>query len=215
MLNILIGAGIGAVLGGLAGLLVKLSARSKQGRPQWAFVGSPGRGAILGVVAGIIFALYFGGPYGWRPEAQSNVVPLTADTFDAALHGPKPLIAVFYSKTCPTCYRFAPTVENLADEYEGRVTVARVDAESQAKLSGRFDITLYPTTCYFAHGEQVDKTKGGVSLHGLRKRADALLRRQPATPGVPKEPATPEQPPSVQPASGSQPADSSGSEAPQ
>jgi thioredoxin 1 len=202
VVRVLIGAAIGAVLGGLAGLLVKLSAKNQRGRTQWAFVGSPGRGAILGAVVGIFFGLYFGGPYGWRPEEQSNVVPLTADTFDTALHGPKPLIAVFYSETCPTCRGFAPTVERLADEYEGRITVARVQAEGQEPLFGRLGITLYPTTLYFANGEQVGQTKGAVRLAGLRKRANALLAQQAAPPETPEQPTSPEQPLVDEPATG-------------
>ncbi|MBN1918922.1 MAG: thioredoxin family protein [Verrucomicrobia bacterium] len=178
VVTVLIGAAIGTGVGALAGLLVQLSAKNRQGRTQWAFVGSPGRGAILGAVVGIVFALYFGGPYGWRPEAQSSVVVLTSEAFDSALDDPKPLIAVFYSDTCPTCNGFAPAVEELADEYESRLTVAKINATNESALFDRFDVKAVPTTLYFANGKQVDRTKGKVSLSRLRERAEALLAEQ-------------------------------------
>ena len=194
MVRVLIGAAIGAALGGLLGLLVQLRARTGQDRTAWAFVGSPGRGAIFGAVAGLFFGMYFGGPYGWRPEAQSNVVPLTAETFDAALNGRQPLVVVFYSESCPTCHSYAPNVEQLADEYEGRITVAKVSAETGGGLFERFGITLYPTTLYFANGTEAgQRTKGAVSTGGLRKRAEALLAEQVAPPEAPATATTPDQ----------------------
>lgn len=194
MVTVMIGAAVGAVLGGLAGLLVRLSAKSRHGRTEWAFVGSPGRGAILGAVVGIVFALYFSGPYGWRPEDQSNVVVLTNETFDPALDGPRPLIAVFYSDTCPTCNGLAPAIERLADEYKGRLTVGKINAKSGSLLFDRFDIKVVPTTLYFANGKQVDPTKGKVSLGILRQRADALLAKPLAPAEETATPAATDQP---------------------
>jgi thiol-disulfide isomerase/thioredoxin len=197
----IIGAAIGAALGAAIGALVRFAAKSSD--KAWAFIRTPGRGALLGAVVGVVFANYFGGPSGWRPEGQSNVVALTAETFDAAVAGGQPLIVDFYTDTCAVCRRFAPKVEKLADEYEGRAVVARVDAAKERALADRYNIRLVPTVVYFVGGEQVGPGEGAPSYRSLRKQVEELIAQHPA---AAKEPVA-ETAPATEPAPAEQPPD--------
>ena len=178
LLTLVIGAAIGAALGGVLGVLVKSRDRA------WAFIRTPGRGAVLGGVAGFAFAWYFGVPLGWRPNEASNVVPLTAETFDETLEetiaGERPVVVCFYLRACPTCHRLAPKVEKLADEYEGRVVVAKVDAGAEGALADRYEVNVVPMVVYFTGGEKVGATEGLVSYRRLTKRVEELIEQQAA-----------------------------------
>jgi thioredoxin 1 len=185
VLKVIIGAAIGGALGGLVGLLVRSSDKA------WAFIKTPGRGAFFGAVVGVFFAIYFGEPFGWRPAEQSSVVVLTADTFDKTVAAGKPALVVFYSDSCPTCHRLAPRIEKLADEYDGRVVVGRVNVQDpkETQLADRYGIEAVPTLIYFGGGKQVDATTGGPSYRSLRKRVDRLLAEYPPAAAIsPKEP---------------------------
>ncbi len=178
LLTLVIGAAIGAALGGVLGVLVKSRDRA------WAFIRTPGRGAVLGGVVGFVFAWYFGMPMGWRPDEESTVVPLTAETFDEALEetlaGDAPVVVCFYSRACPACHRLAPKVEKLADEYEGRAVVAKVDAGADGALADRYEVNVVPTVVYFAGGEKVGVTEGPASYRRLNKRVEELIEQQAA-----------------------------------
>lgn len=176
VLTLLIGMAIGAAIGALLGLLVKARDRA------WAFIRTPGRGALLGAVVGLMFAYYFGAPVGWRPEGQSRVVPLTAETFDATIAGEAPVVAVFYTQGCPACRRLAPKVEKLADEYDGRVVVAKVDVAKEEALADRYEVHVVPTVVYFVGGEPTGPAETAPSSHALHKRAKELIAKHAATP---------------------------------
>jgi len=190
LLRLVIGAGIGAALGGLVGLVMRCS------KGTCAFLSTPGRGAFFGGVVGLVFAFYFGAPYSWRPEGESKVVRLTAATFDETIAGEEPVVVVFYSDTCPPCHRLAPRAEKLADAYAGRVTVARVNAGAEKVLADRFNISAVPTVIYFAGGEAVGGTQGLVSYGVLRDRVEKLIAEHAAAPkSPPAEPVPTEEGP--------------------
>lgn len=165
LLTVLIGAAIGAALGGLVGLLVRTSDKA------WAFIKTPRRGVAFGAVAGFVLAFYFASPSGWD---KGNVALLTAETFDETIGGGKPVVVDFDRDGCPACHRLAPRMERLADEFEGRVVVARVDTLAQPALADRFHIRVVPTIVFFAGGKAVDAAEGAVSYAALQKRAEAL-----------------------------------------
>jgi thioredoxin 1 len=201
----IIGAAIGAAIGTAIGALVRFAAKVSD--KAWAFISTPGRGAVLGAVVGVVFANYFGGPSGWRPAEQSNVVALTAETFDAAVAGGQPLVVAFYTDACGVCHRFAPKVEKLADEYEGRAVVARVDAAKERALADRYNIRFVPTVLYFVGGDQAGSTEAAPSYGGLKARVEELIAQQAAAAKEPVRETTPavettpdEQPPEQPPA---------------
>jgi thioredoxin 1 len=171
LITVLIGAAIGGVLGGLVGLLVRTSDKA------WAFIKTPRRGAAVGAVAGVVFAIYFGGPSGW---CNGKVLPLTAENFDATIARGKPVLVVFYRDGCQPCHQLAPRVERLADEFEGRLIVARVDAVAQGDLARRFGVRVVPTLVFFAAGQVAGAVEGGPSYDALSTRAEELIAQHAA-----------------------------------
>ena len=86
------------------------------------------------------------------------------------------LVVVDFSATwCGPCRMLAPIVDELADEYAGRIFVAKADVEEAVESAERFGIRSVPTILFFKNGEKVDQTIGAMSRAKLVERFEALL----------------------------------------
>lgn len=70
----------------------------------------------------------------------------------------------FWAIWCGPCKMVAPIVEQLAQEYDGKVQFAKVDVEDQPELTARFEVQSIPTILFFKDGEQVDSSIGARPL---------------------------------------------------
>ena len=86
------------------------------------------------------------------------------------------LVVVDFSATwCGPCRMLAPIVDELADEYAGRIFVAKADVEEAVESAERFGIRSVPTILFFKKGEKVDQTIGAMPRAKLVERFEALL----------------------------------------
>ena len=86
------------------------------------------------------------------------------------------LVVVDFSATwCGPCRMLAPIVDELADEYAGRIFVAKADVEEAVESAERFGIRSVPTILFFKNGEKVDQTIGAMPRAKLVERFEALL----------------------------------------
>ena len=88
----------------------------------------------------------------------------------------------FWAAWCPPCRRLAPTIDALADEYDGRLTVAKVDVDDSPETAQRYGIQSIPTLILFRDGQPVDKRLGALPKEELRSFVDARLAAVPAAP---------------------------------
>ena len=109
-------------------------------------------------------------------DAPSGVVPLTAESFDAALASDLPLLVDFGAPWCASCRAVAPLVEALAAEYEGRAVVASLDVDAHPEVAARYGVRSLPTFVLFDGGTVVDGVIGAVPRAALAGRLDARLR---------------------------------------
>jgi thioredoxin 1 len=91
----------------------------------------------------------------------------------------------FWAAWCPPCRRLAPTIDALATEYDGRVTVAKVDIDESPELAQRYGIQSIPTLILFRDGRAVDKRLGALPKEELRGFVDARLDAPAAAAQVP------------------------------
>ena len=86
------------------------------------------------------------------------------------------LVVVDFSATwCGPCRMLAPIVDELADEYAGRIFVAKADVEEAVESAEPFGIRSVPTILFFKNGEKVDQTIGAMPRAKLVERFEALL----------------------------------------
>ena len=83
------------------------------------------------------------------------------DQFEAEVLKEKGLVLVdFWAEWCGPCRMIAPTIEEIAKEYEGRVKVGKINVDAQSELAIRYHIDAIPALMIFQNGAVVETRKG-------------------------------------------------------
>jgi thioredoxin 1 len=102
-------------------------------------------------------------------------VQITSENFAGLKSGAQPLVVDFWATWCGPCRMIAPVIAELAQEYDGRITVGKCDVEENEELAEEFAIRNIPTILFFKNGEIVDKLVGAVSKAKLEEKFQSLL----------------------------------------
>ena len=102
-------------------------------------------------------------------------VKITNENFENYKNGSEPLVVDFWATWCGPCRQLAPTVEELAKEYDGKITVGKCDVEEADEIAAQYGIRNIPTLLFFKNGEVVDKSVGAVPKSTLVEKFNALL----------------------------------------
>ena len=70
----------------------------------------------------------------------------------------------------------SPIIDELAQEYEGRVTIGKMNVDENDDVVGRFGIRNIPTVIFFKNGEMVDKIVGATSKDKFKEKVENLLK---------------------------------------
>ena len=81
----------------------------------------------------------------------------------------------FWATWCGPCRMLAPTVEDIAAEYEGKVTVVKCNVDDCEDIAVQYGIRSIPTLIYFKDGQVADKTVGPVQKADIVSKLNALL----------------------------------------
>ena len=95
--------------------------------------------------------------------ASPNIVELTDDNFDSeVLKSDKPILVDFWAVWCGPCRQVAPTVDKLADNYKGKLKVAKMDVDHHQVVPQQYRVTSIPTLLIFKGGQVVDQVVGAA-----------------------------------------------------
>lgn len=103
-------------------------------------------------------------------------VNLTSSTWDQEVTEYKGIVMVdYWAVWCGPCRMIAPTIEELAKEYAGKIKVGKLNTDENADIASRFKIMGIPTIIFFKDGQKVDQIVGAVPKPQLKSKIDALL----------------------------------------
>lgn len=102
---------------------------------------------------------------------MSNVKKVTTDTFRKdVIESDKPVVVDFWAEWCGPCKKLSPILEEVAEELDGQVIIAKVNVDEERNLGAMFQIMSIPNVLIFNHGEKVDE------FVGLRSKDDIVAQ---------------------------------------
>jgi thioredoxin 1 len=94
--------------------------------------------------------------------ASDKVQELSDAAFDTVVKSEIPTLVDFWAPWCGPCKAIGPVIEDLAVEYEGKVTIAKMNVDDNPATPGKFGIRAIPTLILFKDGQVVDQITGSV-----------------------------------------------------
>lgn len=111
---------------------------------------------------------------------NGKYVTLTDDNFnDEVVKANQPVLVDFWAAWCGPCRMIAPIIEEVADDFEGRAKVGKLDVDDNPQVAMQYGIRSIPTLLFFKDGEVVDQLIGATSKKVLTEKLESLSE-QPA-----------------------------------
>lgn len=107
---------------------------------------------------------------------MAKPVDVSEKTFDQdVLKAKTPMLVDFWAPWCPPCLAVAPILEELAEEYEGKIGIARLNVDEASTLAARYGVSAIPTMLLFKEGAPVGQLIGFRPKAELKKALDEIL----------------------------------------
>lgn len=108
--------------------------------------------------------------------ADHKYIEITDQSFgDSVLKSDKPVVVDFWAPWCRPCLLMAPTFEEMANLYDGKMTFAKLNTDDNQYTAARLGIQGIPTTVFFRGGREIDRIVGLVPREELRKHIENAL----------------------------------------
>ncbi len=107
---------------------------------------------------------------------MSKTIAVTDDTFEnEVIQSDNPVVVDFWAEWCGPCKAIAPVVDELAEEYDGRVKFAKVDVDSNPNTPQKFGIRGIPALLIFKDGDKVGQLVGAAPKAKLVQSIEAAM----------------------------------------
>lgn len=108
--------------------------------------------------------------------ASKITVAVSDDNFDSSVvKSDKPVLVDFWAPWCGPCVAIGPVLEQLAEEYKGKVTIAKMNVDENANVPATFGVRSIPFLVMFKNGKMVDSIVGAVPKAKLKEMIDRSI----------------------------------------
>ena len=103
-------------------------------------------------------------------------ITLNSDNFKSeVLDSSVPVLVDFWATWCGPCRMVGPIVEELAEDYDGKAKIGKVNTEENAALAGEYGVISIPTLLIFKDGKPVDQIIGAVPKNIIAQKLDSVI----------------------------------------
>ena len=104
------------------------------------------------------------------------VVQVTDNDFEAkVIKADKPVLVDFWASWCGPCRMVGPVIEELAQDYDGKVVVAKVNVDENTQMAAKYGVSGIPTVALFNKGELVDRKVGAMPKNDYEEMIKKVL----------------------------------------
>ena len=108
--------------------------------------------------------------------ASPKIVTLTQDNFASeVLQSSSPVLVDFWAEWCGPCKMIAPVLDELAEEYDGKIKIGKVNVDNEQGLAGQFRVSAIPTLLLFKGGQVAEQMVGARSKRDLKASFDRAI----------------------------------------
>ena len=107
--------------------------------------------------------------------ANEKARHITQAAFEGFLAEKDVALVDFWATWCGPCRMVGPVIEQLAEEYDGRASVGKVNVDEESALAAQFGVMSIPTVVLFKNGKEVDRRIGAMPISEYKAMLDAHL----------------------------------------
>ena len=107
---------------------------------------------------------------------NNQIIYPSAETYEAEVLGSDvPVLVDFYADWCGPCQSFAPVLDMIADKYQGKAKVCKINVDQNQQLAITNKVMSIPTLLFVKQGEIVDRVIGGMPEDELAAKLDSMI----------------------------------------
>ncbi len=106
----------------------------------------------------------------------TKYVTLTDENFEAEVLGSDmPVVVDFWAAWCGPCKLMNPIIDSLAEAYDGKAKLAKINIDDYEQLASDYHIMGVPTLLFFKNGQLMERTEGVMAQGAIADKIDTLL----------------------------------------